>query len=151
MYFELESFEECVEEIKPLIDAHYSEVEFYQDKVKLSVNYELLAQLDKLDMLYMFIMRNDEGKLVGYNVFSVAKAVHYKDHYYATNYTVYIDPEYRHTHHTVDFFNYCEKFLKEDDVSIVHYQMKTNKTFSTLMNNLGYENTEAVYTKYVGQ
>jgi len=148
--FNVEDYTDCIDEIKPMLSSHYSEVEFYQGRVQLNPNFEVLEVLDQAGLLFICTMR-DEGKLVGYNVFSVGKAMHYKDHDYATNYTVYIDPEYRHTEETVYFFNFCEEYLKGMGVSIIQYQMKTHKTFSTLMNHLGFENTESIFTKYVGQ
>lgn len=148
--FSIEKVADILDEVKPLLESHYKEVEVYQGNVKLNPNYELLTTLEETGVLTAFIMR-DEGKLVGYSVFTLTPTLHYKDSQYATNFTVFICPEYRHTEETVHFFYFCEEVLKSQGASLIHYQMKVHKTYNTLMESLGYEHTENIFTKFVGQ
>jgi spermidine synthase len=95
-------------------------------------------------------MRDDDN-LIGYNIFFLKEHPHYKDHVFATNDIVYIDPKYREELTSPEFFKWCEDQLKSSGVSVITYHMKVMKSFQSLMKLLEMDHAEHVYTKYIGQ
>lgn len=152
MIYQLEYFDDVIEELKPHLHKHYEEVAMYTDKIDLDPDYDMYGKMQNAGVLAIFTMReNDTYEIAGYNIFFVKEHVHYKNDIWAGNDIVYIAPEYRHEEDTIRFFEYCERQLKEEwNAHVVSYHMKTMKTFTTLMEYLGMDHAEHVYTKYIG-
>jgi hypothetical protein len=151
MIFEEENVYDVREEIAPMLDKHYEEVAMYKDKIKLAVDWDKYETMEDQDSLRVYTLRNDEEKLVGYNVFFVHIHPHYMNDKYAVNDIVYIDPTYRHTENTIEFFNWCERMLEHEGVSVMTYHMKEYIPFHTLMKALDFDHAEFIYTKYIGK
>lgn len=149
MKYAKENFHDVIEELKPHLHEHYKEVAMYQDKIDLDPNYEAYGMAQTNGMLHIYTMREDD-KLVGYNIFFVQSHPHYNSTVWAVNDIVYVAPEYRHTPDTLFFFAYCEVQLKAV-ASVITYHMKVMKTFQMLMNGLGMDHAEHMYSKYIGQ
>lgn len=147
--FKKEFISEVRDEIEPMLEQHYLEVAMYQDHIKLNPDWQGYENMEDMDLMYIFTMRDDE-KLVGYSVFFITPHLHYQDHEYAVNDIVYIDPEYRGTEHTPNFFMYCQDEMKDNGASVITYHMKVFKPFHTLMEILGYDHAEHLYMKYIG-
>lgn len=147
--YDRQHLKEVKEEIAPMLDAHYEEVAMYQDHIELNPQWEMYENLELMDRLFIFTMR-DEGKLIGYSVFFLNPHMHYADHEFAMNDIVYIDPDRRGTEETVNFFKWCEKHMRDCGTSVISYHMKVYKPFQTLMTILGYDHAEHMYTKYIG-
>lgn len=145
-----EKFEEVIEELKPLLNDHYEEIAIYQDKIDLNPNYEMYKALEDLGNLHVLTAR-DEGRLVGYCVTFIQSHPHYIDHLFAANDILYIMPDYRHTELAPNMLNVLEEIMKEKEVSVMTFHMKTYKPFETLMDFLAFDKTEHLYTKYIGE
>jgi len=145
-----ENYNHVIEELKPMLSEHYKEVAMYQDKIDLDPDYNVYKELQKQGVLHLFTWR-DEGKIKGYNIFFVREHPHYKKNKFAHNDIVYVDPEYRHTKETIEFFEFCEQYLFEAGADVVTYHMKVNKTFNALMEHLIMDHAEHIYTKYIGK
>jgi hypothetical protein len=150
MIFNKECLANVQEELEPLLKEHYKEVAMYTDRIDLNVDWDKYYMLESIGALVIYTMREDEGKLVGYNVFFVNNHLHYNDHKYAVNDVVYIDPAYRHNQNTLDLFIRAEDDLRDSGVSVMTYHMKVYKTFECLMGVLEYDHAEHVYTKFIG-
>ena len=150
MTFVLENYNHVIEELKPMLSDHYEEVAMYQDKIPLEPNYDDYKEMQKLKRLYLFTWR-EGSELVGYNIFLVGSHLHYKSNKFAWNDVVYVRPDYRHKGQTIEFFKFCEDFLKEEaGVSVITYHMKVSKMFKALMDLLEMDHAEHIYTKYIG-
>jgi len=149
MTFQIESYYDVIDELKPMLAEHYKEVAMYQDKIKLAPDYEAYEQLQDAGMLYILTWR-DEDKLKGYNIFFMRHHPHYENTNYAANDVVYIDPESRHTLGTVEFFQWCEAYLNDAGADVITYHMKVMKSFHALMTGLDMDHAEHIYTKYIG-
>ena len=146
--FQEEVYQEVIEELKPLFKDHYEEIAMYKDKIALNPDY------DKYDTLgeHLFIVTaRDEGTLIGYTIFFVNNHLHYKDHMYAANDIIYIDPKYRHDVAAFEMMEYAEDLLKHMGVSVISMHMKAYAAFETLMKALNFDKAEFIYTKYIGK
>lgn len=147
--FQVESFEDTVEEMKPLFDLHWEEIAIHRDKIKLNPDYEQYALLCEAGALHIVTAR-DGGKMIGYFISFLQPHLHYLDHTFAINDVLFLLPEYRHTDIGAGMFMYAEEKLKEAGASVIIIHMKTHAPFDSLCLALGYENVERNYSKYVG-
>lgn len=135
-----------LDEIKPLLVAHYKEIARNQDKVKLNPDYDKYRALDKAGMVHSVTAR-DEGKLIGYYISIVAPHLHYRDCIMAMNDVLFISPEYRKGFIAFKLLKYGEKTLKDRGVGVIHMNMKLANDFGILMERLGWIEIERIYEK----
>ena len=147
--FQVEDYNEVIEELKPLFDQHWEEVAIHQDKIKLNPDYDQYQDLADKGILHIATAR-DDGKLIGYFISFVKAHPHYRDHLFAVNDILFLLPEYRHADAGCGLFMYAEEMLKERGCSVVMIHMKTHVPFDSLCQALEYENVERIYSKYIG-
>ena len=129
-----------------LLNAHWEEVALNKDKIKLNPDYDRYYELEELGILKIFTVR-DSGSLVGYFACFVMPHLHYKDHYFATNDVIYISPEHRRGFTALKLIKFAEKCLKEDGVSVIQINTKAHKSFSPLLERMGYKQNDILYGK----
>ena len=147
--YQEEPLEDCLEEIKPLIEIHWEEIALYKDKIKLNPDFDKYLLLDSLGMLHVLTAR-DQGTLIGYFISFVQPNMHYKESVFAVNDILYIHPEYRKGSTGYKLFKKAEKSLKEIGVDVIIIHAKVNNDFKPLMDKLEYERIEYNYSKYIG-
>jgi len=147
--YQEESAQDCLEEIKPLIEMHWEEIALYKDKIKLNPDFDKYLLLDSMGMLHILTARDDD-KLIGYFISFIQPSMHYKESVFATNDILYIDPTYRKGSVGYKLFKKAEKSLKEIGVDVIIIHAKVNNDFKPLMDKLGYERIEYNYSKHVG-
>lgn len=145
----IEKLDQCLEEMKPFLKKHYEEVFLYKEHIDLNPDYNTYYKFEEEGMLNTVIAR-EEGKLVGYFLSFIFKNPHYKDHYFASNDIIYVDPLLRKTGVGYDMLKFAEKELKSKGVSVMAINMKVAKPFEGLCKALGMDKAEYVYTKYLG-
>lgn len=72
----IESFEENLEYLKPLLPIHYRELALNQDKVPLSPQFDKYAAAEQHGEL-IFITLRKAGQMVGYFIGFIAPGLHY--------------------------------------------------------------------------
>lgn len=147
--YKLETLDECLDEMIPIIEAHWEEVSMYQDKVKLSPDWDMYRKVEEADALVLMTVR-DEGKLIGYFVFFVQPHMHYSEDVFAVTDALYLDQGYRHSDVSISMFIEAEEFLRQSGVSVIKVSMKTHAPFDSLCEAMGYFNVERIYSKYIG-
>lgn len=135
-------------EIEPLLEDHYKEIAMYQDKIELAPDWERYLQLDKTDVLKVATVR-DEGELVGYYICIVIPNPHYSKDLFSINDIVLIKPQYRNGKVGLGLFEFVEKWMKEEGVSVMTVHMKTYMPFDKLCEGLGWDYAERLYTKCI--
>jgi GNAT superfamily N-acetyltransferase len=142
----LESFDDLLEELKPLNEDHYHEIAMYQDSVELNPRYDVYSLLQSEGSLKIYTVR-DSLELVGYFILVVAAHMHYKDHLFATTDIIYIDEQYRNKRVGFELISFAEKDLANEGVSVMILNTKCKKPFYELCEGLGYDKIEVVYGK----
>jgi GNAT superfamily N-acetyltransferase len=148
--YQEESVQDCLEEIKPLIEAHWEEIAIHKDRIKLNPDFDKYLLLDSLGMLHILTARDDE-ELVGYFISFIQPNMHYKDEMFAINDILYIKPEHRKGTVGYRLFKKAEASLKEIGVSVIIIHAKVKNDFKPLMDKLDYERIEYTYSKYIGE
>jgi GNAT superfamily N-acetyltransferase len=148
--YQRERYNEVIEDIKPLLEEHYKEIALYQDHIELNPNYAMYEAMDQIESLHIYTAR-DDGKLIGYVVSFLQNHPHYMDHNYVINDILYVAPEHRHSEVAVELLEGLEKIMVEEGASVMTFHMKAYKTFETLMDFLGYDKAEFLYSKFIGK
>lgn len=147
--YQVERLEDCLEELKPILKAHWEEVALNKDKIKLNPDYERYLALDKAGALHTVIAR-DNDKLIGYYISFISYHIHYADNIYAMNDVIYIDPSYRKGTVAYRLLKFAEMKLKELGVDVMMLHMKTEHPFDRLCEGVGMKKVESIYSKYIG-
>jgi hypothetical protein len=144
MVFARETIESCIEEAKPLLEAHYKEVSKYQD-IPLDPDYDQYFQLEKLGIIRCYVARNSDGMMIGYAVYFIRANLHYKNHVMAVQDILFVKKEYRGTGGR--FILWCDEQLREDGAVVVYQHIKVDHDWSRLAERMGYEKIEYIYGK----
>jgi len=133
-----------------LLEAHWEEIALNKGKIALNPDWDAYEALEASNKLRIFTARVN-GKLIGYFVVLVGVNLHYKDHVFAVNDILYLDQSYRKGRTGLKLIKFAEQCLKDDGVSVLTINTKVHKPFDTLMEYLGFNLIERVYSKYIGE
>jgi GNAT superfamily N-acetyltransferase len=153
--FSVETVDQVLEDIKPLLQNHWDEIAAYKDKIPLAPNYGEYLKVEKAGNLLICTVR-DDGKLVGYSIYFVRQGVHYSKNIVAVNDIFYVAPSHRRRRVNQELvatalIKYAEIILKQSRlVSVISMRIKVWKDWSTLAERQGYKRVEYVHQKYVG-
>lgn len=144
--YQEEMFEDIIDEIKPILDIHWSELANHKDTRPLDVDYGSYINLNKMGVWKVFTVR-DEGELIGYLSFVFGQNYHYKNWKYATNDVYYLKKEYRKQGIGFKMFEETEQWLKDQNVKSAVFQEKLDHPHTKLFDDLGYTPIERNYEK----
>lgn len=145
---EVVKLSDILEQIKPLLEAHYQEVAFSKDRIRFNPDYDKYLKLDEMGMLHCVCAFNGDSP-VGYFFSFIQPNLHYQDHIYAANDVLYLDPSCRGRGVAESMFSFAEADLKKKGVSVITIHMKTHVPFDKLCEKLGYTYIERIYAKYI--
>ena len=151
MEYKAEFIKDILNELKPLLEEHWEEVAWYQDKIKLCPDYEKYILMQENNSLLCMTVRDDERKLIGYSINFLQYHPHYSEHIYAINDIIFVLPEHRHTEVSKTLIEATEQVLKHLGVSVVTLHMKPEHKFMSLVESCGFQQQEYVYSKYLGE
>ena len=145
MDFALEALAQVKREAEPLLQQHYEEIALNKDKIKLNPDWRAYAELDKINALRVFTARKD-GKLMGYFVIIVSKSLHYRDHLFANNDIIFLTKAARKGQTGVKLIKFALDALEAEGVTKVHINTKAHQPFDAILERLGFEEIERVYS-----
>lgn len=73
--FAAERYRDCLEELKPLHEAHWSETEKYRHELPLNPDYDGFIRMEDAGSLMLFTVRKD-GELVGQTTMKIFPSMH---------------------------------------------------------------------------
>ena len=147
--YQQEFVSQVEEEIKPLIAAHWEEVEDYQSYIKLDPCWESYYALELQGNLKVFTARS-EGKLAGYFVSVVNHNIHHKSHLFASCDVVFLHKDYRKGLTGIKLIKFSESCLKSDGVSVLVINSKVRSPLRKILTWLKFKPSECSYSKYLG-
>jgi len=148
MKYQQEFLDQVENDILVLIDLHYKEIALNQSKVKLNPDWDVYRSLEEQGKLKIFTAR-DEETLVGYFVVVVGVNMHYKDHTFACNDIIFMHKDYRKGFAGIKLIKFAKKCLTEDGVSVLTINTKVHQPFDKLLERLGFNLIERVYSSYL--
>jgi len=148
MNYQQEFLDQVENDILALLDLHYKEIALNQDKIKLNPDWDVYRALEEQGKLKIFTAR-DGSTLVGYFVVVVGVNMHYKDHTFACNDIIYLHKDYRRGFAGIKLIKFAKKCLTEDGVSVLTINTKVHQPFDKLLDRLGFNLIERVYSSYL--
>jgi len=149
MKYARETIATIKEDIAPLVQATYDEVEIDRDKLEFNLNWDIYHKLEELNILHIYTARVD-GKMVGYLVLISSPSLHCSEHLMASSDVIYIHPEHRKGRAGANMIKYAEEDLKCRGVSVMIVAMKAHAPFDKLLQRVGYTFAEKTYQKFIG-
>ena len=147
--YQEETFDQVIDEIKPLLEDHWEEIALNKEVIKLNPNYEMYEKLCNAGVMRIVTAR-DDGKLIGYCICIIAYNLHYKDSLTATNDIFFISKDYRKGSTGVKLFIKNEEILKSYGVQRLIMNTKVHQDVGAIFERLGYKQTERVFGKLIG-
>lgn len=139
-----------LDEMVPLLEAHYNEIAWKKDKIKLSINRGKYLGMQDMGIVKTFTAR-DGGQLIGYAVFFISTHMHYKDTKFATNDVVYLEPSKRGRGSGALLLEVAERHLVNWGCEVINLHVKNCLNWAPLAEKLGYEPVEQTWSKWVGE
>jgi hypothetical protein len=146
MQFSRELLCEVVEEVQPLLEAHYRELTLNQDVVKLDPQWEKYAALEATGAFVVYTAREGE-RLCGYSAYFVTQHMHYAALKVAQNDVFYVTEDKRKGMVPIRFLRYCEAQLKADGAHKIVYHCKPQNQFANILIRMGFSGEEAMVGK----
>lgn len=131
---------------RPLLEKHWQEIAVNKEHIKLNPDWEAYADLEASGNLKIFTAR-DGSALIGYFVVFVRNHIHYKDHLFAHNDILFLSEPYRKGFTGIKLIKFAEECLKADGVSVLTINTKTHKPFDGVLQRLGFNHVENIYSK----
>lgn len=147
--FQSESFIECLDELRPLLDLHWDDLALQKEHVKLSPHHEIYFKSEKDDGLAFITIRSD-GKIIGYFIGFIGTGLHYSDCLECQMDIFYIVNEYRGSGLSFKLFEFTENLLKKRGVKRFFAGSKLHKDCGFIFDKMGFEKTEIKYSKWIG-
>ena len=140
---------EWIKEAHSLFVEHYNEIAAYKD-IPLEPDFEKYATIADDGKLVVLTARNN-GELVGYVIYLVGTALHYKNSLHAIQDILFVKKGLRKSLMGCGYLllKHSETVLKEMGVQVVCQHVKVKHDFSPFLEKLGYENMEKFYQKRI--
>lgn len=150
MKAQLESFIQCLPEMKLIFIDHHKDLCTYPDRMPLDPMYEMYFEGERNGRLRLITIRSDEKELIAYYLGWIGPAAHYQSTPTDNNDIFYVKKDRR--------FHGVGKFLfdsvREDNIRRgIKYCRVETKMFAPVeefMKSQGYEKTAEVYTMWLG-
>jgi hypothetical protein len=146
MDFQRETLFDVIEEVQPLLDAHYEELCVNRDTVKLSPRWDVYAEMERLGCFIVLTAR-EGGKLAGYSAYFLQPHMHYSGFVVAQNDLFYVVDEYRKGAAALRFLRYCEREMKDLGAQKLVYHCKPQNNFAPILRRMGYADEEVMCAK----
>lgn len=144
--FQEDKLSNILEELKPMLIKHWEELANNKDIRPLEPDYPMYLAMNDMEILRIYTVKEDD-KLIGYSIWIIANHLHYKTWKYAVSDVYYLDPNYRKTGISFDFFFHIEDWLKSLGVKSVTVQDKITHSHANFFNKVGFNPVENVYEK----
>lgn len=145
MIFARESFDKSYRDAMPLVVEHYREIAHYQD-IELAPDLERYLRLDELGMLQTYTARDPlTNDITGYQVFIMAKGLHYSKSMQALEDVLFITG--RRRGFGVRFIKYADDELRKLGVQTIYRHVKLAHNHGKILLRDGYEAVDTIYAK----
>ena len=145
----VESFEENLKYLKPLLPIHYKELALDQDKVPLSPQFDKYVVAEQRGEL-IFVTLRKAGQMVGYFIGFIAPGLHYSTCLTCNMDIFYVLPDHRGSGTGFQLFKFVEQQLKKRGVDRMFVGSKMHKDASWLFEKLNYTPVETYYSAWLG-
>ena len=144
--YQTETLDTALEDMKPLLRRHWSEIARNQDVIALDPDYDAYHRLEAAGFLRVFTARKG-SEMVGYALYFVKPHIHYRRDVWAVCDIVFIAPEHR-GRAGIGLLRFCESRLRALGVSVMHTTGKVeHPALAAVLGHLGHTRIEFGYAK----
>jgi len=144
--FARESSDTVINEIAPLLEAHWAEIAHYPD-ILVHVDYDAYLRLEANGQLRIYTIRVGV-ELVGYALFTVRHSLHYRSSLQAHQDVLYLAPTYRRGRVGWKFIAWCDTQLKAEGVQVVYQHTKlAHPALGLILDRIGYERVDMLWAR----
>jgi L-amino acid N-acyltransferase YncA len=147
MDFAREYLGKCVQEARPLLEAHHEELTPRKDLRKLNPQWMEYAALEAMNRYAVFTARED-GRLVGYAGFHIIRHLHDRDFTLAQNDVFYLLPEHRRGVTALRYLRYCTDQCKVLPVHQVVFFCSKGNNLAPILHRIGYADEQTMVSLY---
>lgn len=144
--YAVEDIELVRPEMEPLSILHWAELANDHDDIPLDFDWDLYINLQALGKL-LFVTVRDDGQLVGYHCSLVSNHMHYKSTLHGIVDFLWIHPSFRRGFIGINLLKFVERQLRERGVKKVIMSSKNKLDTGLLLQRLGYNYSERIFTK----
>lgn len=144
-----ESFEACLEEMKPLLPLHWEELALFRDKMPLDPDYAYFVRQERAGQL-QFVTLRQAGELLGYYVGMIGPSPHYKSTLTAKMDVIYLVPEHRGAGAGGMLMAEIRRGLKQRGVKLWWMGSKNHKPIEALFRAFGFTDEESYFALWIG-
>ena len=152
MQAQIESLTAVLDEIKPLLPAHYTELSLHRDHgFPLRPQFHVYLERDAAGLVVCATLR-EEGKICGYKLGFCAPGLHYETCLTALPDIFFLAPEHRGGYGALKLFRCYEAELRRGGVALWIVSIKVNKGVpgtERLFLALGFEVAEQYFCKWI--
>lgn len=148
--FQVERVTDILDEVKPLLEAHWREIALYQDQFPLNPDYEKYLALDRAGVVHIVTART-AGELIGYYISFIMPHLHYRDCIVAMNDILFLKSEYRRGRTGMQMIAFAEEDLKRIGVNRMTIHVKTAHDFSPALLRMGFTEIERNFDKLLNR
>lgn len=143
--FARESMAAVLDEIKPLLFEHWTEVAHYGD-IPLDPAWDAYAKAEELGTLRIFTARANFA-LIGYCIYVVSPGLHYKSTLYANQDILFLGAQHRRGGTGHRLVKFTEGELRAEGVQVMLQHVKAKRDFRPMLERDGYELIDYVMGK----
>lgn len=148
---QIDSFEECIPELRPLFQVHHVELGLYKDLMPLDPEYGEYVRREQEGSLFLTTARRN-GTLVAYYVAIIRPGFHYHSTLTGTADIYYVVPEMRGRGLALPLFRHVEQELRRRGAQIWYSGGKVHNPLGTfkLHKLLGFRPADMYCVKWIG-
>jgi hypothetical protein len=140
------TLETYLDQMRPLVQQNWEELEQYKIPYELNMNWDLYKLMESMDK-FVTVVAIDNKILVGYNCYILSLHPHYSNMLCAQSVVLFLLPEYRKGRNAFNLLRESEKILRDKNVNMISAHVRKEINFSPLLTSIGYTELETVYTK----
>ena len=148
---QVESFENCLPELKVLFPVHHGELGLFKGQMPLAPQYGEYVERERAGNLFLVTVRVD-GNIAAYYVAQVAPGFHYEQTLTGTMDIMYVAPSYRGGGLCLPLFRAAERELKRRGVKVWYsgYKHHNPLNMPMLLLRLGFRPADVYCVKWLG-
>jgi len=142
--YSIESFEECIPEIKGLAQLHYDEIDERSGVFELDPDWSQYVSLEKADVLFLSTVRVD-NKMVGYFIALVMPHLHNKNVITAFTDVLFLHKKHRKSGIGRNFLKFIIEAIKTMGAKLFYIACKITHDLGPLFESMGFTEIERNY------
>jgi GNAT superfamily N-acetyltransferase len=142
-----ELFGDVIDEVMPLLEAHWREISANLD-IPLDVDKAGYLALENAGMLRVFTARSEgrvSNPIVGYAVYFIKYNLHYKSSLQALQDVLFVHPDHRGSGGKL--IMWADAQLRDEGVQVVYHHIKAAHNFGPVLERIGYKLVDLIYQR----